>query len=130
MSKEFDILIVDDDDMARFLVHKSVEKIAKNSGFSCRLYEAEDGIDAVIKCNEMDFDLIFMDIRMPKMDGFDATKQILAEKPNSKVITITAEPIDLARKRGIDMGMLDVIPKPLKRYDILESLIKAGVVEA
>ena len=64
------ILIVDDEEMIRDVLREYVE-FEGNEAF-----EAADGMEAVKLCRDADFDLILMDIMMPKLDGFSAVKEI------------------------------------------------------
>lgn len=79
------ILIADDDDGNYFLLEHYL------SGFYCKVLRATNGLEAVNICKERtDIDLVFMDMRMPIMDGLEASKII--QKINSKIpiIIITA----------------------------------------
>jgi CheY-like chemotaxis protein len=64
------ILLVDDSNIVRMVIAKQLERV----GFSTD--EAEDGNIAVAKVKEKEYDLIFMDVMMPNLDGMEATKQI------------------------------------------------------
>ena len=64
------ILIVDDEEKIREVLHE----YAEFEGFEA--YEAENGRDAVQMCKENDFDILIMDIMMPKLDGYSAVKEI------------------------------------------------------
>ena len=68
------ILIVDDEEMIRGVLREYVE-FEGNEAF-----EAADGMEAVKKCRENDYDLILMDVMMPHLDGFSAVKEIKKTK--------------------------------------------------
>ncbi len=76
----------------------------------------ENGLDAVNICkNRRDIDIILMDIKMPVMDGIEATRQIKIMKPEIPVIAITAYAYDTDKKRLLESGFDEYLPKPLKR---------------
>ncbi|MFR2943740.1 MAG: response regulator [Lachnospiraceae bacterium] len=68
------ILIVDDEEMIRGVLREYVEFEGNEAD------EAADGMEAVKKCRENDYDLILMDVMMPKLDGFSAVKEIRKDK--------------------------------------------------
>jgi CheY-like chemotaxis protein/HPt (histidine-containing phosphotransfer) domain-containing protein len=86
---------------------------------------AENGHEGVAAYQEKHYDLILMDIQMPGMDGFDATKHIREievrnpESPHIPIIAMTAHAMRGYRERCIEGGMDDYITKPLKRRDLL-----------
>lgn len=78
----------------------------------------EDGEEAVKACKEQTFDLILMDVQMPKMDGYQATLAIRADKrsPNAKVpiIALTASVRSTVKKRVLETGMDAYLIKPFE----------------
>lgn len=89
----------------------------------------EDGTDAVERMNEVEddrYDLIFMDIQMPKMDGYTATREIrtlnVSKKANIPIIAMTANAFDEDRKKAIKAGMNGHIAKPIDVNVILQNL--------
>ncbi|MGV1100195.1 SpoIIE family protein phosphatase [Thiovibrio sp. JS02] len=108
------ILIVDDSDVNRALLRNTLGK-------SYLLDEAVDGEIALHKAREILPDLILLDIRMPKLDGFEVCTRLKAD-PNTKnipIIFITAldEPQNL--KKGFEMGAVDYITKPFSHAEVL-----------
>ena len=81
---------------------------------------AADGIDAVAAFEREPFDLVFMDMHMPNMDGMDATACIRSiEKASGStkhtpIIALTANAMESDRKRCLDAGMDDFISKPFR----------------
>lgn len=79
------ILVADDCCTNRLLIEMMLKRI---DDFDIKL--VSNGIEAVEKCESEDFDLIFMDIQMPKMGGMEATKHIKAIKPHIIIFSMTA----------------------------------------
>ncbi len=90
---------------------------------------AEDGIEAVniiSQAPEDQYDLIFMDIQMPKMDGYTATREIRTLRNNRKanipIIAMTANAFDEDRKKALEAGMNGHISKPVSMDVIVRTL--------
>jgi signal transduction histidine kinase/CheY-like chemotaxis protein/HPt (histidine-containing phosphotransfer) domain-containing protein len=83
-----------------------------------------DGSDAVEALDKEEFDLILMDVQMPKMDGFQATAGIRAQERNGKshipIIALTAHALKEDRDRCLQAGMDDYISKPVLPNDLYE----------
>jgi len=87
---------------------------------------AENGKEAFEKHQASKFDLILMDIQMPEMDGFEATKAIRSEENQEKhtpIIALTANALTGDREKCIDAGMDDYITKPIEA-DKLEEILQ------
>lgn len=115
-----DILLVEDD-----LVNQKVVKlILKEKGHSVTI--ANHGVEAVELYKNGNFDLIFMDVQMPQMDGIEATKLIRSlenGKNRVPIIALTAHVLPDNKKEFLAIGMDDYITKPIDidfLYDILE----------
>ena len=88
---------------------------------------ANDGKEAVTKCNENTYDLIFMDIQMPNMDGLTATRLILNESlknQNTPIIAMTANAMIEDKTQCLAAGMKDFLPKPFDRKGLQSMLLK------
>jgi len=90
---------------------------------------AENGIEAVRMLESTTYDLVLMDVQMPKMDGFEATKEI--RSPNSKVnnhsipiVAMTAHAMKGDREKCIESGMNDYVSKPINPKALAEVLDK------
>lgn len=87
------------------------------------IIHVENGLDAVNICkNRRDIDIILMDIKMPVMDGIEATRQIRIMKPEIPVIAVTAYSYDTDRKKLLESGFDEYLPKPLKRDSLLKMI--------
>lgn len=100
--------------------------------FGCSAEIADDGIGAVDACQRQLYDLVLMDVSMPRMDGIDATRQIRA-LPNAEaaavpIIGLTAFAFTEEWARLYDAGMDKVITKPIRQgllYEEIRSILKA-----
>jgi two-component system sensor histidine kinase/response regulator len=112
------ILVVDDKADNREILISALGAI----GFE--LWEAEDG-DAAVRENEIwQPHLILMDVRMPRVDGYEATRRIRAGETNPHVIVIatTASAFDQDRREILEAGVDDFIAKPILIDDLLEKI--------
>lgn len=116
------VLIVEDNELNREIATALLEEI----GIS--VDSVEDGTDAVERMNEVDddrYDLIFMDIQMPKMDGYMATREIRTLKNNKKanipIIAMTANAFEEDKKKAFQAGMNAHIAKPIDIKIILDA---------
>ncbi|MGL1894593.1 MAG: ATP-binding protein [Spirochaetaceae bacterium] len=88
---------------------------------------AQNGKEAIDKCDETTFDLILMDLQMPIMDGFKATQYIRGSAgPNRKIpiLAMTANAMDTAKQTCLDSGMNGVITKPIRKKMFLKEVDK------
>ncbi len=100
--------------------------------YGCTVDVAENGEEGVKRCRERSYDLIFMDVHMPLMDGFEATKAIRNyEKletgnlqPATPIIAMTALAMEGDRELCLEAGMDDYISKPIRSRAISDALIK------
>jgi len=111
------ILLVEDNEMNRFIACQSLNQA------NCKVMEAENGIEAVEILKKNSFDIILMDIQMPKMDGVEATKIIRNQLGcKTPIIALTAN----AFKHDIDVylstGMNDYLIKPYKEEDLYSKI--------
>ncbi|MBS1200441.1 MAG: twitching motility two-component system response regulator PilH [Proteobacteria bacterium] len=110
------ILIVDDSPTEVFQMRKALEQ----AGF--RIEAAADGAEAIRKAREMHPDLILMDIVMPGMDGFRATRT-LSNDPETRsipVIMVTSKANESDRVWGMRQGAVDFLVKPVTPAQLRE----------
>lgn len=103
------VLVAEDDDISDMYITKLLIK------YNCELLiHATTGIDAVRACqNNPDLDLIMMDIKMPAMNGYEATRQIRQFNTNVIIIAQTAYAINGDREMAVEAGCNDYIAKPM-----------------
>lgn len=115
-TSELSVLVVDDNDINRLVLNASLNKLNIHPDF------AVDGQDAVLKCKQKPYDLIFMDCIMPILDGFEATKQLREQKicPADKtyIVALTANTSSQDKLACKQAGMDMFISKPFKMYSL------------
>ena len=113
------ILIVDDAAFMRMMI----KDILSKNGYTVA-GEAENGVKAVEKYNELKPDLVLMDITMPEMDGIQALKNIKAADSGAKVIMCSAMGQQAMVIESIQAGAKDFIVKPFQAERVLEAVKK------
>ncbi|MDE7083241.1 MAG: response regulator transcription factor [Clostridia bacterium] len=116
------VLIVDDEEMIRGVLKEYVEFEGGTA------YEAADGMQAVKLCRENDFDIILMDVMMPRLDGFSAVKEIKKIK-NIPVIMLSARGEEYDKLFGFEIGVDDYVTKPFSPKEVMariHAVLKRG----
>ena len=113
------ILIIDDDDEIRELLEFDI----KASGYF--VDTARDGIEGLNKALNNTYDLILLDVMMPKMNGFDVCKNIRQAKLAIPILMLTAKGTIDDKTEGFDCGADDYLVKP---FDIQEVLLRIRVL--
>ena len=108
----YKILVVDDEAKIR----EVIREYAEFSGYE--VTEAEDGMSALGLCNLNDYDLIIMDIMMPKLDGFSACKEIKKIK-DIPVIMLSARGEEYDKLFGFELGIDDYVVKPFSPKELM-----------
>jgi CheY-like chemotaxis protein len=112
------ILIAEDDDASGTLISIVVKRYGKE------IIKVRTGVEAVETCrNNADIDLVLMDIQMPEMDGYEATRQIRQFNKDVIIIAQTAFGLTGDREKSIEAGCNDYISKPIGK-DKLQALIQ------
>ena len=106
------LLIVDDEAKIR----EVLKEYAEFEGFLTD--EAVDGMEAVKKCRENDYDLIIMDVMMPKLDGFSSVKEIRKFK-NVPVLMLSARTEEYDKLFGFELGADDYVVKPFSPKEVM-----------
>ena len=106
------ILIVDDEAKIREVIREYAQFNKYETD------EAEDGMQAVGKCLNNDYDLIIMDIMMPMLDGFSACKEIKKEK-DIPIIMLSARGEEYDKLFGFELGIDDYVVKPFSPKELM-----------
>lgn len=113
------ILVAEDVDSNYFLI----QTILKKTGVQVQW--AKNGQEAYEMCRKnYEIDLVLMDIQMPVMNGYDATREIKKIRPSLPVIAQTAYAMSGEKEKSIDAGCDDYIPKPLKKKELLSRIYR------
>jgi DNA-binding NtrC family response regulator len=115
MSKK-KLLFVDDDDALRPVVSKEL------SGKGFEVETADDGDVAIEALKRNRFDIVVLDIKMPRVNGFEVLKFIKAEYPATKVVMLTGHTDLKNALESKKLGADDFIGKPYDLYDLVETL--------
>ena len=117
----YNALIVDDKELNQLVLEKILER------YKVKVDRAENGEVAVNKAAAKKYDIIFMDLHMPKKDGFEATKEIKLLGIDTPIITITGNVTKEAMTKAKELGMKEFITKPYsswKIYSVLNTYLK------
>lgn len=106
------ILVVDDE----VNIRNVIKEYAKFEGYEVE--EAGNGMQAVEICKEKDFDIIIMDVMMPKLDGFSAIKEIRKTK-NIPVLMLSARGEEYDKLFGFEIGIDDYVVKPFSPKEVM-----------
>jgi CheY-like chemotaxis protein len=113
LDRPLKILVVDDDVASRMVLSVSLKK----NGNTVIL--ANSGIEAIKICqNQADIDLVLMDIRMPDMDGYEASQEIRKFNKDIVIITQTSNEYTGGKLKAIEAGGNDYISKPINFQEL------------
>jgi signal transduction histidine kinase/CheY-like chemotaxis protein len=114
------VLLAEDDPTNREVTLALLEEVGLTAD------TAEDGAEALRLARDNDYAVILMDLRMPKLDGLEATRQIrlLPRHGATPILAITANTFMRDRQRCIDAGMNDFIPKPVTPEHLFAALLR------
>jgi CheY-like chemotaxis protein len=111
------ILIAEDNDSNYILMTYILKKYYQ-------FERAKNGQEAVEKVEKDSFDIVLMDIKMPVMDGLEATKAIKAIRPELPIVALTANAFDSDRQLAMDAGCDDFLSKPVSSELCLKTIKK------
>lgn len=113
------LLVVDDE----IKIREVIKEYAEFEGYTVK--EATNGMEAVDICKSEDFDLIIMDIMMPRLDGYSASKEILKTK-NTPIIMLSARGEEYDKLFGFEIGIDDYVIKPFSPKELM-AMVKAVI---
>ena len=123
-ASKLSVLVVDDNDINRLVLDASLNKLNIKPDF------AVDGQDAIFKCEQKHYDLIFMDCIMPILDGFEATKQLRSKSicphDSTYIVALTANTSSQDKLACKQAGMDMFISKPFKMHSLEVAIASAA----
>jgi CheY-like chemotaxis protein len=123
----FNILVAEDNPVNKFLAKTIIKKALPNAN----ILEANDGQEAVEMFKSEEIDLIFMDVQMPILSGFEATQEIREIEGESKhipIIALTARTVKGEKERCLEFGMDDYVTKPVV-FNTISDIISKYLVQ-
>ncbi len=121
---ETNVLLVDDDNGIRF----TLEGIIEDEGYA--VCGAADGYQAIELVKETHFHWVFMDIRMPGLNGVETYLEIKKISPESKVVMMTGFSVEALVKKALEEGVFAVLYKPLPVEQLLDLLKSTELPES
>ncbi len=110
------ILVVDDENIIRSLFKETLEELGR------RVITATDSLKGLELVKKHDFDLVFLDLKMPGMDGAELFRQIKLIKPELPVTIITGYPDSEIMVRALAQGPFGIMKKPFDESDIVAAV--------
>jgi response regulator NasT len=110
------ILIAEDETIIRL----DLRELLESAGFEV-VAEARDGEEAVELARAVEPDLALLDVKMPKLDGIEAARRILAERP-IPIVMVTAYGEDELVSRAVEAGVFGYLVKPFRESDLLPAI--------
>ena len=114
------ILLAEDNAVNQKLALRMLER------FGYRADVAGNGLEVLEALERQPYDVIFMDVQMPEMDGLTATRQIRANGSNVHIIAMTANAMQGDREECLAAGMNDYVSKPIKVSELQSALERAA----
>jgi CheY-like chemotaxis protein len=111
---KFPNILIAEDVESNFLYLKAVL-----SKLNASIFWAKNGLEAISICDEQPIDLVMMDLQMPEMNGYEATKILKRKFPKLTIIAQTAFAMSDDREKAMDVGCDDYLAKPIKSKDLL-----------
>ncbi len=106
-NKEFNVLVIDDDQDVGYLFERLL-------GGPQEVTVAADGYDAVEKVKAQKYDLVFLDVKLPGMDGVETLKHIKELAPDAVVIMMSGHDVSQEVQKAFELGALDFLEKPFR----------------
>jgi two-component system response regulator VicR len=110
---QYKILVVEDEEAIRDGLRECLEME------NYQVFTANDGEEALLKAEDHKFDLVLLDIMMPKRNGFDVCRILRKKNPNLVIIMLTAKDEETSKVMSLDIGADDYITKPFSTLELL-----------
>ncbi|MBF0475538.1 MAG: response regulator [Deltaproteobacteria bacterium] len=115
----FKVLVVDDEfDFLETIVKRLQKRKIDATGVG-------SGLEALKILEETSFDILILDVKMPKMDGIETLKEIKRRWPAVEVIMLTGHASVESGMQGMQLGAFDYVMKPAKLDDLIEKMVQA-----
>jgi PAS domain S-box-containing protein len=115
------ILVAEDNDVNLKVALKMLEKL------SVQVQVARDGQEAVDAVERSTFDIVLLDLQMPRMDGYEAARAIRARHPKQpRLVAMTANALPEDRRRAVEAGMDGYLAKPVRLEELAAALVEAA----
>lgn len=111
------ILIVDDTKLSRAMILKRIPESVKNNAM---IFQAVNGLEGLELYKELKPDIVFLDLTMPVMNGFEALEKIRAFDRDARVFIITADIQAKAREKVLALGAAGIEKKPIDENRLAE----------
>ena len=121
---EGEILICEDNEMNQIVIIEHLKRVGLKTVVAHNGKEGVDLVKARMLNNEKQFDLIFMDIHMPVMDGMEAASEIIALGTNTPIVAMTANVMKEDRAMYMSVGMKECMGKPFTTQELWKCLTK------
>ena len=113
------ILVAEDDEINRLIVENILQFEGASVQFSVNGQEA---VDRVHREDGDPFDIVLMDVQMPVMDGYDATRRILGIAPGLPIIGVTAHALEADFEKCLQAGMIGHVTKPIDADSLIDTI--------
>ncbi len=112
------ILIADD----HALIRRGISALLRNHDREIEIFEAENGIQAIIKAGQILPDIILMDHHMPKLDGVKAAEAIRKDFPSVKMILVSMDMSEEVISNALEAGMSGIVPKDSSENELMNAI--------
>nr|BFD40937.1 hypothetical protein FFPRI1PSEUD_24360 [Pseudomonas sp. FFPRI_1] len=110
-------LLVDDNTFVLAMLSEQLDKL----GYNCCM--ASDGVEALVKFGQSQFDIVITDINMPRMDGYALTLKLREQEKHTPIIGITANPLSEMLHHALQAGMDTWLTKPISLTQLKNCLL-------
>ncbi|HSU81569.1 MAG TPA: response regulator transcription factor [Thermoanaerobaculia bacterium] len=116
------VLVVDD----HLVVRKGVRALLMDADGIAVVGEAADGLEAVAEARRLEPQVILMDLKLPRLDGVEAIREILAEQPNVGIVVLTGADADEQVLSAVEAGALGYLAKTAERESFLQAIARVA----
>ena len=118
LNSDINILVVEDNTMNQIVIVKMLNTL----GYSCDI--AEDGYEGYNKATNLHYDLIFMDLILPEISGYDSAQKILKEDPETLIVAFSADNMPDTKRKAELSGIKEFISKPVRIEELKKIFTK------